>query len=134
MVFNRTLLKPLAITKDKLKHFFAKNFFEFCCNVVKFNQDSSYVKYGEIDLVALRVVRGIDNWLVLPLKTFKSAELFSKVKQYDQNETKEIEVECSSAISIYNGDIFAVDFISFLATTALDFISKNCIIVWCGTK
>ena len=83
MVFNRTLLKPLAITKeeeDKLKHFFAKNFVEFCCNVVKFNQDSSYVKYGEIDLVALKVVRGIDNWLVLPLTIFKSAELFSKVK------------------------------------------------------
>ena len=43
------------------------------------------------------------------MKTFKSAELLSKVKQYDRIEEKDIAIECPSAISIYNGSIIVID-------------------------
>ena len=61
------------------------------------------------------------------MKTFKSAELFQKVKQYDRKEEKETELECPSARCIYNGNIFAVDLLDTNLSyyIALDFISKN---------
>lgn len=62
-----------------------------------------------VDNMEACTTKQIDNQSVIFLTSYETPQLLSKIKHWDRQQRKEIEIECSAAISTYNKDVGGVD-------------------------
>ena len=67
------------------------------------------MKVAYVDNMEVCTTKLIDNQSVIFLTSYETPQLLSKIKYWDRQQRKEIEIECSAAISTYNKDVGGVD-------------------------
>ena len=63
------------------------------------------MKVAYVDNMEVCTTKLIDNQSVIFLTSYETPQLLSKIKHWDRQQRKKIEIECSTVICTYNKDV-----------------------------